>query len=56
MKKKKKKKTVSKTAQDRGQKKIFVASSLFKPVTILGIPRMGRNFDDYPKFQKNQGL
>ena len=28
------------------------ASFLFKSVTIYVIPRMGRNFDDYPDFQQ----
>ena len=28
------------------------ASSLFKLVTIYGVPRMGRNFDDYAYFQQ----
>ena len=28
---------------------------LFKSVTIYGVPKMGRNFDDCPDFQKNQG-
>ena len=31
-------------------KKIF-ALNLFKLVIVYGIPRMGRNFDDYPGFQ-----
>ena len=31
---------------------IFFASSLFKSVTIYGVPRVGRNFDDYPDFQQ----
>ena len=30
----------------------YSVSSLFKAVTIYGIPRMGRNFDDYPDFQQ----
>ena len=34
------------------KKKFFFASSLFKLVTIYVIPRMGRNFDDYPDFQQ----
>ena len=29
-----------------------IASNLFKLVIIYGIPRMGRNFDDCPEFQK----
>jgi hypothetical protein len=36
------------------QKNCF-ASNLFKFVKVYGIPRMGRNFDDYPDFQKNHG-
>ena len=32
------------------------ASNLFKLVIVYGIPRMGRNFDDCPDFQKNQGV
>ena len=31
---------------------IFFALSLFKSVTIYVIPRMGRNFGDYPDFQQ----
>jgi hypothetical protein len=30
----------------------FLASILFKLVILYGIPRMGRNFDDYPGFQQ----
>ena len=39
------------------QKKIlfFFAWNLFKLGIVYGIPRMERNFDDYPDFQKNQG-
>ena len=31
------------------------ALNIFKLVIVYGIPRMGRNFDDCPDFQKNQG-
>ena len=35
----------------------YSVSSLSKAVTIYGIPRMGRNFDDYPGFQqKSRGI
>ena len=34
------------------KKKIFFASFLFKLVTIYGVPRIFRNFDDYPDFQQ----
>ena len=35
--------------------KSFFASSQWKSVNIYRIARMGRNFDDYHDFQKNQG-
>ena len=35
----------------------FFASFLFKFITNQGVPRMGRNFDDYPDFQqKDRGI
>ena len=33
------------------KKNFFFASIFFKLVIVYGIPRMGRNFDDYPGFQ-----
>ena len=36
---------------DEKKKNIF-ASFLFKLVTIYGVPRIFRNFDDYPDFQQ----
>ena len=33
------------------KKKFFFASSPWKSVNIYRLPRMGRNFDDYPGFQ-----
>ena len=36
---------------------IFLASFLFKSVTIYGIPWIGQNFEDYPGFkQKARGI
>ena len=34
--------------------RFFFYSSLFKSVTIYEVPRMGRNFDDYPGFHPPQ--
>ena len=34
------------------KKKFFFAFFLFKLVKIYGVPRIFRNFDDYPDFQK----
>ena len=39
------------------KKKFFFASFLFKFIKNQWVPRMGRNFDDYPDFQqKDRGI
>jgi hypothetical protein len=49
----KQKKSFEKKIQNGRLKKteIFNYAS-FQSVTIYGVPRMGRNFDDYPDFQQ----